>query len=115
MSGSSTPAYSPTTDRDFWVNMEVPYGLYHSNWDSEHKDRLCRLVDQSNLLKRHFEPHWKLHPKITSDMSKKNLAINSFCSSDKDWAVSILCAYNFARNTSAAQVIDCLQSALLNH
>jgi hypothetical protein len=43
-------------------------------------------------------------------MSKKDIAIDSFCSTDKDWSVSILSAYNFARNTSQSQVINCLKS-----
>lgn len=103
---SSDTSYSPTTDREFWVELEIPYGLHDSNWD-EHGSRLERHVEQGRILKRHFTPHWELNK--DKDIPKKVDAIETLTSEHPEWANAILCAYEFSRNTNKDQVIDRLR------
>lgn len=108
MSQKSTVQYEPTLVDAEWVDLEIPFGLYVNNWSQEHSNRLQRLVENGNLLKRHFTPHWDLCPSVSGSMPKKDLAIDSFRKSNTQWGAALLSGYEFARNTNKEQVLEIL-------
>ncbi|WP_423745126.1 hypothetical protein V5735_03615 (plasmid) [Haladaptatus sp. SPP-AMP-3] len=102
MSLTTSFQYSPTQERDFWVELEIPHGLYKSKWD-DHSDRLERLVEGSSILKRHFTPHWEIVE--TKSIPSKTVAIQTLISDYPEWARSILSAYEFSLNTNEDLVL----------
>jgi hypothetical protein len=108
MSRGSSVQFQPTLDEADWADIEIPYGLYSGNWQNEHSDRLQRLVEDGNILKRHFTPHWELCPDVSGTMPEKNIAIEKLRTTNKQWGAALLSGYEFAKGTGKDQVIKIL-------
>ena len=84
---------------EYWVELEIPYGLIDRDWDDQYRDEFDRHVEKYRISKDLLKVYWRLIDgnNIEDIPYELDDIVSDIAGHDIDWLKNILCVFQFSR------------------
>ncbi|WP_418280489.1 hypothetical protein [Halorubrum sp. DTA98] len=109
----------PTLDfsENYWVDLEVPYGLIERDWDSQYRDEFDRHVEKYRISKDLLKTYWTLID--GNNFEDLHYKLEDIVSDIEDhevnWLKNVLCVFMFSQGKNpdfVDSVFDSIESEI---